>query len=664
MRYISRISILIAFLGLYGCHTASQVAVTTSTSTIDVSETPTSIPTIQVTATNTSPPTATATNTPLFYSTPFILPSELITAENIHDLRELAVFGKGTVNNFSYSPDGELLAVATMRGIYLYDAFTFVEKKHITTDDSANSVAFSPDGAILAVTFARGSVQLWDVSSSNLLDTLEQNTGRAGGSVLFSPDGSFLFSGSGDAVIRMWQISDGKLIRTFRGSHEYYNHEMTNSMSISPDGSLLVTTDGYEKIWIWRVTTGELVHTLEGNRVAFSPDGKVLAVGKGYYSDDLVVMFWRVFDWTLINSFEGHRGVFLSMTFSPDGTMILINDSWRQAKLWDISNQSVSECFQCGERHFDVLLFSPDGSTLTTLDWNGVLQVWNILDGMLLHSFNEHLGTVTSVTFSPDGRFLASNSPSTVSVWRLSDSTLASNATYKEYNDLSPLRMAFSPGNKFLAFGPFLGGLRLWAFDSANQALVFRDGQTIRSLALSPDGTICAIGIDNTIEFRVFPDGELFDTLNLDSFQDAEELAYSPDGNFLAIGRYGKVEIWYLPDKSLVHTLNGIGYSINRVAFSSDGNIFATGTLNTAQWDGKNGRQLQSLPVRGHIFSPDLSMIVALENKEVQFYRMTDGKFIGNLKFDFYIRDVAFSLDEKLIALAGVDGTVSIWGIP
>jgi len=110
--------------------------------------------------------------------------------------------------------------------------------------------------------------------------------------LLFSPDGSLLFSAANDGAIRAWQISDGKLIRTFRGNREYVVEEMVDSMSISPDGSLLATTDGYARVWIWRLSTGELLHRLEGNHVAFSPDGKTLAVGKGSYIEPSVVVLW------------------------------------------------------------------------------------------------------------------------------------------------------------------------------------------------------------------------------------------------------------------------------------------------------------------------------------------------------------------------------------
>jgi len=145
---------IITMIGLSACQTISQI-VPTSVPDINFPDTPTVAPTIFV------PPTS----TPLSQSTPFLLPSDLISPENIQGLQELAILGKGKINNFRYSQDGKLLALATMRGIYIYDAQTFMEKKYIPTEDSVNFVAFSPDGKTIASTFRKGSVQLWQVSS-------------------------------------------------------------------------------------------------------------------------------------------------------------------------------------------------------------------------------------------------------------------------------------------------------------------------------------------------------------------------------------------------------------------------------------------------------------------------------------------------------------------
>jgi WD40 repeat protein len=139
-------------------------------------------------------------------------------------------------------------------------------------------------------------------------------------------------------------------------------------------------------------------------------------------------------------------------------------------------------------------------------------------------------------------------------------------------------------------------------------------------------------------------------------------LVYSQDSNFLAIGRYDRVEIWRLSDKTLFRTLTGIGFLIDQVKFSPNGNIFATG-LTTAQWSGIDGKLLQSLRVRGRTFSPDTKLVVGIQSNKLHYFRMSDGKLIKTLRLNFFVQDVVLSADGKLMALAGHDGTISIWGI-
>ena len=56
-------------------------------------------------------------------------------------------------------------------------------------------VAFSPDGKTLAMASREGTVQLWDVATGKLLETLKGHS-SAVRAVVFSPDGRTLASGS------------------------------------------------------------------------------------------------------------------------------------------------------------------------------------------------------------------------------------------------------------------------------------------------------------------------------------------------------------------------------------------------------------------------------------------------------------------------------------
>ena len=71
----------------------------------------------------------------------------------------IARFGKGSIRELVYFPDGTRLAVKSSIGIWIYDAHTGKEVELLTRDEllagdawDVNPLAFSPDGRTLAVT--------------------------------------------------------------------------------------------------------------------------------------------------------------------------------------------------------------------------------------------------------------------------------------------------------------------------------------------------------------------------------------------------------------------------------------------------------------------------------------------------------------------------------
>ena len=144
----------------------------------------------------------------------------------------LTRLGKGRMSDrdraIAFSPDGQLFAVASAIGIYLYDVATSRERTLLTGHDGAvQAVAFSPHGTTLASGAYDNTVKLWDVATRTEITTLE-GTSQIN-SIAFSPDGTLLVAGSVDGRVELWDIETRIITATLEG-----HTEVVFSVAFSP----------------------------------------------------------------------------------------------------------------------------------------------------------------------------------------------------------------------------------------------------------------------------------------------------------------------------------------------------------------------------------------------------------------------------------------------
>ncbi|BBM86344.1 hypothetical protein UABAM_04730 [Candidatus Uabimicrobium amorphum] len=283
--------------------------------------------------------------------------------------------------------------------------------------------------------------------------------------------------------------------------------------------------------------------------------------------------------------------------------------------------------------------FSPDGKTLASGSDDKTVRLWDVATGKEIHKITGHTYSVNSVTFSPDGKTLASGSrDKTVRLWDV--------ATGKEIHKITGHTsevnsVAFSPDGKTLASGSRDKTVRLW--DVATGKEIHKiTGHTseVNSVAFSPDGKTFASCSGNS------------------NFSNDEHKDYT-------------VRLWDVATGKEIHKITGHTDSVNSVAFSPDGETFASGSHDTtvALWDVATGKEITKITghtswVRSVAFSPDGKTLASGSVDEtVRLWDVATGKLITKITGHANdVNSVAFSPDGKTLA-SGSDRTVRLWDI-
>jgi WD40 repeat protein len=193
--------------------------------------------------------------------------------------------------------------------------------------------------------------------------------------------------------------------------------------------------------------------------MAFSPDGKTLAMGAEYEK----LKLWDFESKTFSPALKGDCDYAKSVAFLPviDSRKMLAVGCSQGVKLWDLKTRGELPG-PSPTSSGSPAAFSPDRKTLAIIEGNDI-KLWD-LDTQKQLVLKGHSGSVVAVTFSPDGKTLASGGyDSTVKLWNLR--TGQELATFKRdwAGDFSIITsIAFSRDGSMLAVGGMDGSLRLW----------------------------------------------------------------------------------------------------------------------------------------------------------------------------------------------------------
>lgn len=181
---------------------------------------------------------------------------------------------EGGVMSVTWAPDGRLLASARGGEVELWDMNQGARLRQWRCPVAVEVVRFSPCGKYLAGGGGDGAVILWDLARGEGVRYLQGHKGHVR-SLAFAPDGKTLASGGHGGAIYLWEAATGKV------RSQWKNSAVSFALAFAPGGQMLASADG-TTVSLWSIPTGRELGRFETNGsqvVAFSPTGKVLAVG-------------------------------------------------------------------------------------------------------------------------------------------------------------------------------------------------------------------------------------------------------------------------------------------------------------------------------------------------------------------------------------------------
>jgi serine/threonine protein kinase len=285
--------------------------------------------------------------------------------------------------------------------------------------------------------------------------------------------------------------------------------------------------------------------------VAFSPDGKTLAIG----TFNGPIQLWDVASWSAGKRLVGPTSRSCGLQFSPDGHKLASACRYgdHTVRLWDVERGTPQVLFGGKQGDACCLAFFPAGQTTVAVGHAGGpnpgvrLLDWSKGRGVPRPGLRQSAGPVYSLAVSPDGAHLAAGMPEAgVRLWDLKTGETRT----LEGSNRPAHALAFSPDGKQLAAAyPFTTKVRLWNVTSGvGRWLEGGHKRQVNSVAFSPDGTTLATeSLDGTVRLwsprtgaEARPAIQVIGELKSEH-EDREnrQIVFGPDGRHLAVANGG-----------------------------------------------------------------------------------------------------------------------------
>lgn len=387
------------------------------------------------------------------------------------------------------------------------------------------SVRVAPDGKTAASAGADGTVNVWDLTTNQLVRAIPAHTGPAL-SLAISRDGKLLASGGLDRKVRLYDLPTGYPTVTAAGVPG-----VPLAIDGSTDGKFALTVDQGRVLRQWDMTTGAAVRDyggITGEPIGAAFVGPLKHVLAG--AQDGSLRGWGTDSAQPVGAVL--TAPLTSMAYRPKDHLVALGgtDGFLRLVRWPVT--APINLPGHGDQVTAVAI-ADHGKFVLSGSNDQIVQLTAIADNKQLRSLPGAGGPVTSVALSTEAVLAAAgNTTGTIKLWNTADG--ADRYTLAGHTG-AVAGLAFQPKGKLIASAGADGTLRLWNPPTAN-VLLTGHAAVVQSVSASSDGKLVATAsADKTVKLWNPADGKLIRSLP-PHVQSVQRVAIAPGSETLATG--------------------------------------------------------------------------------------------------------------------------------
>lgn len=295
-------------------------------------------------------------------------------------------------------------------------------------------MALSSEDRMLA-SASHGSLKIWNVRTQSCIRTLDCGYALC---AAFLPGDKIVVLGTREGTLEIFDIASSTLLETMKA----HDRDVW-SLQVHPGGKSLVTgsADKSAKFWEFRVVQEEvlgttrkttkltLVHTrtLKVSEdilaVRFSPDARLLAVS----TLDSTVKVFFVDTLKIFLNLYGHKLPVLSMDISYDSKLIVTSSADKNVRIWGLDFGDCHKAFFAHQDSIMSVAFVPNNNEGTghhffSASKDKVIKYYDGDKFEQIQKLDGHHGEIWAMTMAHSGKFLVSAShDKSIRIWQQTD---------------------------------------------------------------------------------------------------------------------------------------------------------------------------------------------------------------------------------------------------